>query len=60
MLGNEVFGEVVVVGTEGKIFLHRALGDGEKIRVHTLWSMHKITLCVKVLSGRRLVVNVHL
>jgi hypothetical protein len=26
MLGDEVFGKVIVVGTKGKIFLHHALG----------------------------------
>jgi hypothetical protein len=30
MLGDEVFGQVVVVGTEGKIFLHHALLEMEK------------------------------
>jgi hypothetical protein len=26
MLGDEVFGKVIIVGTKGKIFLHHALG----------------------------------
>ncbi len=29
MLGNKLFWQMVVVGTEEKIFLHRVLGDEE-------------------------------